>query len=102
MKFWEYDYKKTKQDFSNDIKGVYNEMRALSRMKEGSNAWEDKLRAVDSAINRMIAKCSDNTYPHVLLRLNYCTSMIAIHLSVLAILKKTDPENYVEYSKDKC
>lgn len=69
-------------------------MKALSRMKEGSAAWEDKLRAVDSALNRLIPKCADNSYPHVMLRLNYCVALSSIHLTILSILRKVDPENY--------
>ena len=102
MKFFEYDYFKTKQDFTNDVKGVLNEMKALSKMKERSPASGDQVRAVDSALNRTIPKCADTSYPHLMLRLNYCVSLSSIHLTILCILRTIDPENYEEYTKDKC
>jgi hypothetical protein len=33
---WQYDYKKTLQDFQHDLSGVLNEIKAMARMEEMS------------------------------------------------------------------
>jgi len=67
-----------------------------------SQPWLHKLQSTDSQFNLLLPKCSDDSYPHVMLRLNYAASMASIHLVVLLKLKEIDPVNYEVYFKDKC
>jgi len=69
---------------------------------EGTKAWWHKLENAESALNMLFPKCSDDSYPHVMLRLNFAVTVCTIHLALLMKLKNNDPDSYDENFDIKC